>query len=224
MEPEPGDLLKTGRRCPKCNTHEPDISVRACRSCGQLMEELLRHSKCPSCGSSAEERNICRLCGTSLVIGPPLAECFPQRPYSDGMKPVLLIRHVSTVPAEIPGAPLGAFEEHEAASPADVKLSGIVLTVDPEQMSGVPQDHVKLSVGESVTIFARGQDPDGKWCALPEGLAVKWRSDRELELSPKTGETVTARLVSEPKVSAMATARTVVHKKRLQKLFTVERK
>jgi len=184
---------------------------------------MLRHSICPSCGHSSEELDICRLCGTSLIIGPPLAECFPQRPYSDGVKPALLIRQVSTVPAEIPGAPAGAFEEHDATH-ADEAITGIMLTTDPDQMSGVPQDHVKLAVGETVTVYARGQDAEGKWCLLPQGLPVKWRSDRELELSSKTGETVTARLASEPKVSAMATARTVVHKKRMQRLFTVEKK
>jgi hypothetical protein len=140
------------------------------------------------------------------------------------MRPALLLKQAPAVPSEVAGALSGPFEEHEAPAPADFKLSGMVLTVDPEQLSGIPQDHVKLGVGESVTVYARGLDADGKWCPLPTGLAVSWRSDRELELAPKTGETVTARLVSEPKVSAMATARTVVQRKRMQRLFTVEKK
>jgi hypothetical protein len=222
MEPEPSEISKTGRRCPRCDAHEPNASVRNCQSCGQLLSELLRHSRCPSCGAADEERDICRRCGTSLIIGPPLAECFPQKPFSDGVRPVLLLEQSSSVPRELANAPAGRFEELEASAPANVKLSGMILTVDPEQMSGVPQDHVKLAVGESVTVYARGQDADGKWCPLPAGLSVKWRADRELELEPKTGETVTARLIREPKVSAMATARTVVDKKRLQRLFTVE--
>jgi hypothetical protein len=223
MEEQPAGSFGTARRCPKCDAHEPDPSVRNCPSCGELLVELLRHSKCPSCGSAEEQRDICRRCGTSLIIGPPLAECFPQRPFSDGVRPVLMLEQAPAVPSQIAGALVGPLEEHEAPAPADVRLSGIVLTVDPGQMSGIPQDHVKLGVGETVTVYARGLDAEGKWCPLPPGLAIKWRADRELEISPRTGDMVTARLLSEPKVSAMATARTTVDKKRLQRLFTVEK-
>jgi len=225
LEPEPSEIPNIGRRCPRCDTHEPDPSVRSCRSCGELILEMLRHSKCPGCGAASEERDVCLRCGTSLVIGPPLAECYPQKPFSAGMKPVMLLNEGSAGPPAIrAGAPAGHFEDLEASAAAPSRLSGINLTVDPEQMSGVPQDHVKMAVGESVTVYARGLDADGKWCPLPSGLAIKWRSDRELELAPRTGDMVTARLLSAPNVSAMATARAVVDKKKLQRLFTVEKK
>jgi hypothetical protein len=140
------------------------------------------------------------------------------------MKPVLLLQEGPAGPPAIRAAPAGHFEEFEASAAVPAKLSGINLTVDPGQMSGTPQDHVQLAVGEMVTVYARGLDAEGKWCPLPPGLAVRWRADRELEILPRTGDTVTARLLSEPNVSAMATARTTVDKKRLQRLFTVEKK
>lgn len=225
MEPEPGEIFRTARRCPKCDAHEPDLSVRSCRNCGELIVEMLRRSKCPGCGAASEERDVCLRCGISLVIGPPLSECYPQKPFSAGMKPVILLQEGSDGPPTIrAGAPAGHFEELEAPAAAGAILSGINLTVDPDQMSGTPQDHVKLAVGDSVTVYARGLDADGKWCPLPPGLAIKWRADRELEISPRTGDTVTAHLLRAPKVSAMATARTVVDKKKLQRLFTVEKK
>lgn len=209
------------RRCPKCNTHEPDLSITNCRSCGEVLAEALRAAHCPRCGPRRGEMDLCSACGTKLVIGAPLEECYPERPFSDGMRPVIMLNERRLPPSlELAaGPPLGG-DECEAAGP---KLKALNLTTDEKQMQGVPRDHVHLSVGEAVTVYARGLDETGKWCPLPDGLVLKWRHDRDLRIVPGPGQTASVTLVGEPRVSAVATARTAVGKKKLQRTFTVEK-
>jgi len=216
--PQPQDLP---RRCPKCNAHEPDHSITNCRSCGVLLAEALRASHCPSCGPRAGELERCGLCGNTLVVGPPLEECYPERPFSDGIRPVIILNERQGPPAlSLAAGPGLSGDECESGGP---KLKALNLTTDRSQMQGVPRDHVHLAVGETVTVYARGLDDTGKWCPLPDDMVLRWRSDRDLELVPGPGQTASVKLVGTPKVSAVATARTTVGRKKLQRTFTVEK-
>jgi hypothetical protein len=210
------------RHCPKCNAHEPDPSVTNCRSCGGLLLEALRASHCPGCGTPAGGLDECGKCGTKLIVGPPLEECFPEKPFSAGIKPVILINERRAPPALLLAAGPGAGME-DCDIDAGPKIWALNLTTEASQMEGVPKDHVRLAVGEAVTVYARGVDEEGKWCSLPEATVIKWRSDRDLSLTPGQGQTATVKLVGAPKVSAVATARTTVDKKKLQRTFTVEK-
>jgi len=218
---EPPKPQEPPRRCQKCNAHEPDPSITNCRSCGVVLAEALRATHCPRCGPRQGELDACGACGTKLVIGAPLEECYPQRPFSDGIRPVIMLdeRRLPPSLALAAGPSLGG-DECEAAGP---KLKALNLTTDKSQMQGVPRDHVHLAVGETVTVYARGLDDAGKWCPLPEDTVLKWRHDRDLQIIPGPGQTASVTLVGTPKVSAVATARTAVGKKKLQRTFTVEK-
>ncbi|HQL44955.1 MAG TPA: hypothetical protein PL073_13810, partial [Spirochaetota bacterium] len=76
--------------------------------------------------------------------------------------------------SEQPASP--AFKYHE--------LDGLYLTIDGKQMNGVAKDHAKLAIGESVVIYARGNSTEGKWFKLPTSVAVTWKADRELQVTP----------------------------------------
>lgn len=209
------------RRCPKCATPEHDPSVANCRSCGMLLAEALRAMHCPQCGPRPGELEVCRACGTRLVIGEPLDECYPERPFSDGLRPVIILNERRGPPAlSIAAGPPAGGDDPDHGAPA---LKALNLTTDKAQMEGVPRDHVHLGLGETVTVYARGVDESGKWCTLPDGLVLKWRHDRDLQIVPGPGQTASVKLVGTPRVSAVATARTTVGKKKLQRTFTVEK-
>jgi len=209
------------RRCPKCNTNEADPSITNCRSCGELLAEALRSMHCPKCGPREGDSEVCGACGTRLVVGFPLEECYPEKPFSDGMRPVIILNERRGPPAlPLAAGPSPAGDECDAGGP---RIKALTLTTDGAQMQGVPKDHVRLAVGGKVTVYARGLDEAGKWCPLPEGLVLKWRADRDLELVPGPARTATVKLVGTPRVSAVATARTTVGKKKLQRTFTVEK-
>ncbi len=210
------------RRCPKCNSHEPDPGIRNCRSCGELLLEAIRASHCPRCGTPAGELDECGKCGTRLMVGPPLEECFPEKPFSAEIKPVILLNERRAPPELRLAAGPGAGME-DCETDAGPKIRALNLTTDGGQMEGVPRDHVRLAVGDIVTVYARGLDEAGKWCPLPTDTVIRWRSDRDLQLVPGTGQTATVKLVGAPKVSAVATARTTVGRKKLQRTFTVEK-
>jgi hypothetical protein len=209
------------RRCPKCDAHEHDPTVTNCRSCGGLLAQAALSMHCPRCGPRRGDSEVCSACGTRLIIGAPVEECYPERPFSDGMRPVILLegrRETPTLSLAAGHSPGG--EECESGAP---KIKGLNLTTEKAQMEGVPKDHVHLAVGETVTVYARGLDESGKWCQLPESIVIKWRHDRDLTLLPGPGQTASVKLVGNPKVSAVATARTTAGKKKLQRTFTVEK-
>jgi len=186
-----------------------------------LLAEALRALHCPACGPRPGELEVCRACGTRLVIGEPLDECYPERPFSDGLRPLIILGERRAPPdlGLAAGPPAGG-DDCDHGAPA---IKALNLTTDKAQMEGVPRDHVHLSVGETVTVYARGLDESGKWCNLPDGLVLKWRFDRDLQIAPGPGQTAAVTLVGTPKVSAVATARTTVGKRKLQRTFTVEK-
>lgn len=210
------------RRCPSCNAHERDLSVTSCRSCGRLLVEAIRAMRCPRCGPRPGELERCGRCGTMLVIGPPLEDCYPERPFSDGLRPVMLLNE-RRGPQPLPPAAGPSPGGDECEPGGGPRIKALNLTTERTQMQGVPRDHVHLALGEAVTVYARGLDDAGKWCPLPEDLVLKWRHDRDLEIVPGPGQTATVKLVGAPKVSAVATARTTVGRKKLQRTFTVEK-
>ena len=117
--------------------------------------------------------------------------------------------------SEKPASP--AFKYHE--------LDGLYLTIDGKQMNGVAMDHVKLRVGESVVIYARGNSTEGKWFKLPSHVAVTWKADSELQVTPASGHTVTVRVVKPIAVTSYVTAVTTAKNgKKIEALFTVEGK
>ena len=117
--------------------------------------------------------------------------------------------------SEQPASP--AFKYHE--------LDGLYLTIDGKQMNGVAMDHVKLAVGESVVIYARGNSTEGKWFKLPLHVAVTWKADRELQVTPTSGHTVTVRVVKPISTTAYVTAVTTAKNgKKVDALFTIEGK
>lgn len=186
-----------------------------------LLAETLRAMYCPTCGPRPGEQRACSACGTELVIGIPLEECYPERPFSDGIRPVIMLNERRLMPSlELAAGPAPGGDECDAGEP---KLKALNLTTDEKQMQGVPKDHVHLSVGEAVTVYARGLDDAGKWCPLPGDLVLKWRHDRDLKIVPGPGQTASVTLVGTPKVSAVATARAAVGRKKLQRTFTVEK-
>jgi len=182
----------------------------------------LQAVRCPKCGPRSGELERCGLCGTRLVIGPPLEQCYPEKPFSADIKPVILLQERRMIPelAMAAGPGPGGEDAEAEAGPA---IKALNLTTEPSQMEGVPRDHVRLAVNESVTVYARGLDDAGKWCILPEEAQIKWRSDRDIQLTPGPGHTALMKLVGSPKVSAVATARTTVGRRKLQRTFTVEK-
>ncbi len=86
-------------------------------------------------------------------------------------------------------------------------LTGLNVTRDAKQMSGVPISVAKLAVGESVVLYARGSD-NGKWFELPADVVVNWKADSELEVNPTTGHVVTVKVVSPISAVAFVTATT----------------
>ena len=110
-------------------------------------------------------------------------------------------------------------------TPKTYDLYDLNLTKDPHQMTGVPVDHAKLAVGETVTIYARGGssiETGGKWFELPADVVVTWKADRELEVTPTTGHVVTVKVISPMSVAAYVTATTTAKDgSKIEKLFTI---
>jgi len=108
------------------------------------------------------------------------------------------------------------------------ELGGLYLTTDEKQMTGVARDHVKLGVGETVVIYARGMstiETGGKWFELPADVVVNWKADRELEVTPTTGHVVTVKVIEPISTSSFVRATTTTKKsEKIEKLFTVEGK
>lgn len=110
-------------------------------------------------------------------------------------------------------------------TPKPYDLYDLYLTKDAQQMTGVPLDSATLSVGETITIYARGCssiETGGKWFELPADVVVNWKADRELEVTPTTGHVVTVKVVSPISVSAYVTATTTAKDgSKIEKLFTI---
>lgn len=119
-------------------------------------------------------------------------------------------------------------KQPEIVTPTNYEVAGLYLTADAKQMTGVPRDHVKLAVGETVVVYARGMssiETGGKWFELPPNVVVTWKADRELEVTPATGHIVTVKVV-EPITAASFVTATTTDKdgKKIEVLFTVEGK
>ena len=110
-------------------------------------------------------------------------------------------------------------------APKTYDLYDLYLTKDAQQMTGVARDMAKLSVGETVTVYARGCssiETDGKWFVLPANVVISWKADRELEVTPITGHIVTIRMIKPISVSAYVTATTTAKDgSKIEKLFTI---
>jgi len=110
-------------------------------------------------------------------------------------------------------------------APKTYDLYDLYLTKDPQQMTGVARDMAKLSVGETVTIYARGCssiETGGKWFELPADVVVTWKADRKLEVTPTTGHVVTVKVISPISVSAYVTATTTAKDgSKIEKGFTI---
>lgn len=108
------------------------------------------------------------------------------------------------------------------------ELGGLYLTTDAKQMSGVSRDRIKLGIGESVVIYARGMstiETGGKWFELPSDVVVNWKADKELELTPTVGHTVTIKVARPISGAAYVTATTTDKSgKKIESLLTVEMK
>ncbi len=106
--------------------------------------------------------------------------------------------------------------------PPTYELAGLYLTIDSNQMSGVPIDKAKLAEGEIVVIYARGQSPDGKWFELPNDIVITWKVDSELEVTPAEGHVVTVKVVKSISSIAYVTATTTTKDgKKIEALFTI---
>lgn len=86
------------------------------------------------------------------------------------------------------------------------KMAGFAFSTDQKQMSGVSRSSLKLAVGESAVVFVRGTDDKGTWFELPAETAVTWKCDKEVEIAPQAGPTVTIKAVSAISASAFVTA------------------
>lgn len=107
-------------------------------------------------------------------------------------------------------------------------LYDLYLTTDVQQMTGVPKDHVKLGLGETVVVYARGcssLETGGKWFELSPDIVVNWKSDPELEVTPTTRHMVTVKVIKPISVAAYVTAITTNKAgQKVEKIFTVEGK
>lgn len=110
-------------------------------------------------------------------------------------------------------------------APKTYDLYDLYLTKDAQQMTGVAKDAVKLNVGETVTIYARGcssAETGGKWFELPGNVVVTWKADQELEVSPTTGHVVTVKVIKPISTATYVTAVTTAKDgSKIEKLFTV---
>jgi len=129
---------------------------------------------------------------------------------------------VAVKPAETPAKPVTNAKPAAVATNVKPVLSGLYLTSDAKQMTGVGMDNTKLAVGESVVIYARGKDAAGKWYELPADVVVNWKADKELKVEPATGKMVTVKVAKEIAVSAMVTATVTDSKgKKIEAIFTI---
>ncbi|MEM2870239.1 MAG: hypothetical protein QW379_07470 [Thermoplasmata archaeon] len=211
-----------GRLCPRCKAREDDETVRTCRVCGVELVEIIRAEVVGGHRQEEAGETVRSPACDAPLAGPPLSECFPRAPFEPRIQPVVVLGGASQ---EVRRVALASIEIECGDADLLPRISNLVLTADGAQMSGPPKDHVPLGVGESVEVFARGLDDKGNWFPLPESFPVRWSADRELELSSGAGHRVTIRLLREPKVSALVTARARGSDgRRLQRIFTVERK
>jgi len=119
----------------------------------------------------------------------------------------------------------GLLEQSMVPDLKSYELDGLYVTTDEKQMGGVAKDHAKLTVGESVVIYARGNSTEGKWFKLPSSVAVTWKADSELKVTPASGHTVTVRVVKPISTTAYVTAVTTAKNgKKVDALFTIEGK
>ncbi|MCS7227655.1 MAG: hypothetical protein NZ839_01670 [Endomicrobia bacterium] len=106
-------------------------------------------------------------------------------------------------------------------SVVEQELTGLYLTTDPKQMSGVGRSTIKLGVGESTVIYVRG-DSNGKWIELPADVVVNWKADKELEVTPNVGHVVTIKVIRPISASSFATATTTTKSgKKIEALLMV---
>lgn len=102
------------------------------------------------------------------------------------------------------------------------ELNGLYLTTDRTQMTGVARDSVTLSVNESITVYVRGMDDKGKWFMLSDGIAVTWKADRELEVSPASGTEVRIKILSKAPVSYATVTVITKEGRKLKEEFAVQ--
>lgn len=114
-------------------------------------------------------------------------------------------------------------------APKTYDLYNLYLTTDAQQETGVSRNLVKLGVGETITVYARGCTGDkwsetgGEWFVLPEDVTVEWIPDKELEVTPTVGHVVTIKLVSKPDVVTFVKAViTTKDGKKVEQLFMVD--
>lgn len=101
------------------------------------------------------------------------------------------------------------------------ELSGLYLTTDKTQMTGVPRDSAKLSVHESIIIYVRGMDDKGKWFILPEDVKISWKADNELEVNPDAGTEVTVKVLKKTVVTYVTAIVETKDERRIKKEFAI---
>ncbi len=111
-------------------------------------------------------------------------------------------------------------------APKTYDLYDLYLTTDAQQWRLECSGLVKLGMGETITVYARGRsslETGGKWFVLPEDVTVEWVPDKELEVTPTVGHVVTIKLVSKPDVVTFVKAViTTKDGKKVEQLFMVD--
>jgi hypothetical protein len=101
------------------------------------------------------------------------------------------------------------------------ELCGLYLTTDKAQMTGVPKDSAKLSVNESIIVYARGMDDKGKWFVLPEGVTIDWKADSELNVDPASGTEVAVKVLKKAVVTYVTASAETKNGEKIKKEFAV---
>ncbi len=94
------------------------------------------------------------------------------------------------------------------------ELGGLYFATTPDKMSGADQSMLKVALGDSIIVYARGASTiakGGRWFELPEDVIVTWEGTtaaarRQLEITPDTAHVVTIKVIEQIPAMAMVRA------------------